>query len=109
MKILGYFIAAFLAGGVVPPQNADDSSGPLVRCVAPFFGGAARPAGMTTTMTVVSDGMPCAIPNFGMPGQRQNPATAGVITQAPVHGKAEFVAPRVLYTAEPGYVGADEF
>jgi hypothetical protein len=76
--------------------------------VAPFSG-ASSPQGTVATMSVVNDGQPCGITLYGVPEERRNPATDGVISVAPKHGKAEFVGSRVQYTPEPGYVGEDEF
>jgi hypothetical protein len=60
-------------------------------------------------MSVVNDGQPCGITLYGVPAERRNPATQGVITGEPKHGKAEFVGARVQYTPVAGYVGDDEF
>ena len=57
----------------------------------------------------VAGGSSCSIVNYGSPAERTHPAESGKVTQQPMHGKAEFVAPRVTYTPKPGYVGADEF
>ena len=78
-------------------------------CFVEPFTGAALPQGATARMRVVSNGKPCRIINFGVSAERRNPADAGTITQAPTRGKAEFVAPRAVYTPEPGFVGDDEF
>lgn len=75
--------------------------------VAPFQG-AASPQGASTTMQVVA-GSSCSIASYGVPAAREHPAESGKLTRHPAHGRAEFVAPKVTYTPEPGYVGADEF
>ena len=76
--------------------------------VAPFSGSSA-PQGTVATMNVVNDGRPCGITLYGVPAERRNPATQGVITGAPKHGKAEFIGAHVQYTPVAGYVGDDEF
>jgi hypothetical protein len=60
-------------------------------------------------MSVVNDGQSCGITLYGVPAERRNPATQGVITSEPKHGKAEFIGAHVQYTPAPGYVGDDEF
>ena len=78
-------------------------------CVMSTTRGAASPQGATATMQVINDGRPCGLTNYGIPAERRNPATAGVITQPPKHGKAEFVGAEAQYTPAPGYVGDDAF
>jgi hypothetical protein len=78
-------------------------------CQIPPFSGSSSAQGSVATMSVVNDGQPCGITLYGVPAERRNPATRGVITDAPKHGKAEFVGARVQYTPEAGYVGDDEF
>ena len=60
-------------------------------------------------MTVVSDGLACSIPNWGVPDDRRNPATGGEITDVPRHGIAVFFPPTARYIADGGYVGPDAF
>ena len=60
-------------------------------------------------MTVVNSGSNCSITNYGVPGERRNPAASGSIRSRPLHGMAEFVAPQARYRPEPGFVGEDEF
>ncbi len=60
-------------------------------------------------MYVVNTGTTCSVANYGVPVGRANPADSGSITSKPSHGSAEFAAPQVRYTPEPGYVGDDEF
>ncbi len=79
------------------------------RCRVEPFNGASQPTGAVAQMSVVNDVKYCAITNFGIPGERRNPADSGTVLVAPSHGKAVFVAPQVQYTPEPGYVGEDEF
>ena len=57
----------------------------------------------------VTAGSSCSIVSYGAPAERNHPADSGKVTRPPAHGKAEFVAPQVIYTPSPGYVGADEF
>ena len=57
----------------------------------------------------VTAGSSCGIVNYGVPAERTHPAESGKITRQPAHGKAEFVAPRVIYIPSGGYVGPDEF
>lgn len=78
-------------------------------CFVEPFTGAALPQGATARMRVVSNGKPCRIINFGVSAERRNPSDSGTITQAPTRGKAEFIAPRAVYTPDPGFVGDDEF
>jgi hypothetical protein len=94
----------------------------LVLLLAPHEGAAAQARGcdvspfplavvgpVALTMRVVNDGQPCGFTNYGSPAEMRNPATDGVITQAPRHGKAHFLGARVEYTPDPGYVGDDTF
>ena len=108
--MLALFFVVAASGGQSPDrQIATDAGGPLVRCEVLPFRGAARPEGATATMIVVSDGRPCGMMNAGRAAERRNPPNAAVVTLAPKHGKVEFIAPRVEYTAEAGYAGDDEF
>jgi hypothetical protein len=59
------------------------------------------------TMYVLNDGRPCGLTTYGLPAERRNPATDGLITQPPKHGKAELIGGRVQYTPDAGYVGED--
>jgi hypothetical protein len=88
---------------------AFDAVGQSPGCELPPFSGASSTQGAVATMIVVNDGQPCGITLYGIPGELRNPATQGVITVAPKHGKAEFVGPRIQYTPAAGYVGDDEF
>ena len=72
------------------------------------FQGATSAEGAIASMQVAA-GASCSIVNYGVPGERSHPAGSGKVTQPPAHGKAEFSAPRITYTAQAGYVGADEF
>jgi hypothetical protein len=76
--------------------------------IAPFSG-ASSPGGTVATMSVANDGRPCGITLYGVPAERRNPATQGVITREPKHGKAEFVGAHLQYTPVARYVGEDEF
>jgi hypothetical protein len=79
------------------------------RCIVPPFSGAAQPQGATAVMRVVNDGKACGVSHFGVPSERRNPAESGKIIQRAAHGTLQFVAPRFLYTPEPGFTGEDEF
>jgi hypothetical protein len=57
----------------------------------------------------VAAGSSCSIVSYGKPSERAHPADSGRVTRQPAHGKAEFVAPKVTYTPDRGYAGADEF
>src|SRR5437868_271368 len=103
--ILGSFFAAALALGQPPTPQAPVADPPLVRCTLLPFRSAARPEGADVTLIVVSDGRPCAIPNWGVPVERRNPASAATISLAPRHGKTVFISPRLEYTADTGYAG----
>ena len=106
--ILQFLVAVALAAGQ-PPAPQTPAPAPLIRCTLLPFRSAARPEGADVTLIVVSDGRPCAIPNWGVPVERRNPATAATISVAPKHGKAVFISPRMEYTADSGYAGEDEF
>jgi hypothetical protein len=67
------------------------------------------PQGAVGMMTIVNDGQPCGMTVYGVALERRNPADSGTIKQAPRHGKAEFIGPRVQYTPGPGFAGDDEF
>lgn len=71
--------------------------------------GASLPQGAVSKMSVINNGQPCGLTLYGIPTESKNPATQGVITGKPKHGKAEFVGSRVQYTPEARYVGDDEF
>ena len=105
----GFLFAVAFALGQSPAPQIPVAAPPLARCFLLPFRSPARPEGADATMIVVSDGRPCAIPSWGIPTERRNPATAATISVAPRHGKAVFISPRMEYTADPGYVGADEF
>jgi hypothetical protein len=79
------------------------------RCLVPPFSGAAQPQGATAQMRVINDGKACGISHFGVPSERRNPAETAKVTRAASHGTVQFMAPRVLYTPQPGFVGEDEF
>jgi hypothetical protein len=78
-------------------------------CQVSPFSGASSLQGTVATMSVVNDGQACGITLYGVPAERRNPATQGVITGESKHGKAEFVGSRIEYTPVAGYVGDDEF
>jgi thiol-disulfide isomerase/thioredoxin len=109
LAILHFLFAVALATGQPPAPQTPAPAQPLIRCTLLPFRSAARPEGADVTLIVVSDGRPCAIPNWGVPVERRNPATAATISVAPKHGKAVFISPRMEYTADPGYAGEDDF
>ena len=78
-------------------------------CHTQPFQGATLPNGAVAHMTVANTGSPCSITNYGVPGDRTNPADSGTITSKPLHGVAEFVPPQAKYVPETGFVGEDEF
>jgi hypothetical protein len=49
------------------------------RCEVAPFSGASSPQGAVATMNLVNDGQPCGITLYGIPGERRNPASEGVI------------------------------
>jgi class 3 adenylate cyclase len=89
--------------------DADARSAPQPGCRVEPFQGATSPAGAVVRMRVGNTGSPCRIVNYGVPSEHANPADSGTITASPAHGKAEFAAPTVKYTADHGFVGDDEF
>src|SRR5437867_3251905 len=110
MRIAAFLVVAFV--GSVLPSSSQPAQGTLrqqFRCEVPYFTGATSPQGMSVKMTVVSDGLACSIPNWGVPDDRRNPATAGEITDVPRHGTAVFFPPTARYIADGGYVGPDAF
>lgn len=109
MQPLLGIVAALSLSPLPVQQTSTDPIPPPIRCFVSAFRGAATPEGATATMTVVSNGTPCAVNNFGNPDLRQNPASSIAITAAPLHGTVESAAPRVLYKAETGYIGDDVF
>ena len=106
---LGLLFAVLFPLGQSPAPQIPAAAPPLARCFLLPFRSPARPEGADVTIIVVSDGRPCAIPSWGIPAERRNPATAATISVAPRHGKAAFTSPRMEYTADPGYAGVDEF
>jgi hypothetical protein len=102
---VGGVAAAMMFAPFVPSQaHAQDP-----RCLVPPFSGAAQPRGAVAQMRVVNDGKACGVSHFGVPSERRNPAESGKIVQHAAHGTLQFVAPRILYTPEPGFAGEDEF
>jgi TonB family protein len=106
---LGLLFAVLFPLGQSPSPQSPAAAPPLARCFLLPFRSPARPEGADVTMIVVSDGRPCAIPSWGIPVERRNPATTATISVAPRHGTAAFISPRMEYTADPGYAGVDEF
>jgi len=104
-------VVAVLVGSPLPSssQPAPGTPRPQFRCEVPYFTGATSPQGASVTMTVVSDGLGCTIPNWGVPDDRRNPATAGDIIAGSQHGTAVFTPPVARYIADRGYVGPDAF
>ena len=78
-------------------------------CSVEAFQGAASPQGAVARMRVANTSTGCAVTTFGIPGNPSTAAESGRITKHPVHGRAQFVAPRATYTPAPNYVGADSF
>jgi hypothetical protein len=102
---IGGVAAAMMFAPFVPSQaHAQDP-----RCLVPPFSGAAQPQGAVAQMRVVNDGKACGVSHFGVPSERRNPAESSKIIQPAAHGTLQFVAPRILYTPEPGFAGEDEF
>ena len=108
------FAAALLVAlvGCVLPSYSQPAPGtlrPQFRCEVPYFSGAISTQGASVKMTVVSDGLACVIPNWGVPDDRRNPATAGDIIEGSQHGTAVFTPPAARYIADRGYAGPDAF
>lgn len=103
-ETVGSVTLLFGALFAVVPADAE-----IPRCRVSQFAGASLPSGAAATMRVISDGQSCGVTLYGVPTERRNAATDGVILQQPKHGKAEFVGARLQYTPEPGFVGDDEF
>jgi len=110
MRIVVALMVA-LVGSVLPSysQPVPGTLRPQFRCEVPYFTGATSTQGASVTMTVVSDGLACVIPYWGVPDDRRNPATAGDITEGSQHGTAVFTPPAARYIADRGYVGPDAF
>src|ERR1043166_3918241 len=108
MRLILALLAVATLGAQAParPTQATDN---LIRCYVSNFRGAAGPEGPDAEMGVVSDGLSCAITNFGLPESRQNPATEIRLTQTPSHGRIAPAPPRVIYTHPTGYSGPDAF
>src|SRR5438093_2876614 len=104
-------LVVVLVGFVHPSYSQPPPSPvrPQFRCEVPYFTGATSPQGASVKMTVVSDGLACSIPNWGVPDDRRNPATAGEITEVSQHGTAVFFPPTARYIPDRGYVGPDAF
>jgi TonB family protein len=110
MRIANWFpIALVLSALPAYAQPAPGAARQQFRCEVPYFTGATSPQGVSVQMTVVSDGLACVIPNWGVPEDRRNPATAGDITDASQHGTAVFFPPTARYIADRGYIGPDAF
>ena len=99
---LSVFLSAVLLGSAHAQPESQ-------ACRVPAFRGAASPQGADAEMHIVNNGRACAISNFGMFTERQNPAFSGQITRAPTTGTAEFKPPRAVYTPKPGFEGEDYF
>jgi hypothetical protein len=99
--VQGALIASALAA---LPAAAQDP-----RCIVPPFSGAAQPQGTVAMMRIINDGKACGVSHFGVPSEKRNPAQTAKIIHPASHGTVRFVAPRVLYQPEAGYVGEDEF
>jgi TonB family protein len=110
MRIAAALVVA-IVGSVLPSysQPAPGTLRPQFRCEVPYFTGATSTQGASVKMTVVSDGLACVIPNWGVPDDRRNPATAGDIIEGSQHGTAVFMPPAARYIADRGYAGPDAF
>ena len=73
------------------------------------YQGATGPQGAVATVEMANRGLPCVLPNYGLPAERANPASGGRIISAPRNGTASFVPPNASYLPQPGFVGEDEF
>src|SRR5213075_1681732 len=60
-------IALVLSACPLHAQPAPGAARPQYRCEVPYFTGATSPQGASVKMTVVSDGLACVIPNWGVP------------------------------------------
>ena len=98
-------LTCFTAASLAFAANAATSA----TCRIEPFSGATLPQGAVGQMTVANTGAPCAITNYGVPADRQNPAHSGSVTSAATHGTASFTPPQATYTPQPGFVGDDEF
>jgi TonB family protein len=105
--VAGFFAVLALVASAAPAQPP--LSRPQFRCEVPYFTGAMSPSGAVVKMTVVSDGLGCSLFLYGVPGERRNPATSGVLTDAPQHGHTSVLGASPRYTADRGYVGRDNF
>ena len=78
-------------------------------CKVSPYQGATQPQGAVATVEMANRGLPCLLPNYGLPAERANPATAGRIIKAPRNGTASFAPPNASYLPQPGFAGEDEF
>lgn len=106
MKTLGLVALSMLA--VALPGAGVARAEPQGCRIEPFRG-ATSAQGAVAKIHVVNDGRPCAIANYGLPGERRHPAESGTITRQAEHGKAEFVAPHARYVPQSGFAGVDAF
>jgi hypothetical protein len=81
----------------------------LAACQVEPFRGATSPEGAVARVSMVNDGKPCMLQNYGIPAERGHPASSGQITAPPRSGSAVFVPPAASYTPHAGFVGQDEF
>src|SRR4051812_48205570 len=110
MKIAaGIAVVVVLSGVPALGQPAPGTERQLYRCEVPYFSSATSSESVSVTMTTVSDGLACVIPNGGVPDQSRNLATGGEIADAAQHGTAVSLGPSARYIADPGYVGPDAF
>lgn len=96
-------LAALMAANASLAQSNSDG------CRVLPFRGATSPQGAQAQMHVINTGQPCAIANFGVPGEGRNPAHSGAVTRPPSGGVAEVKAHRAVYTPTPGFEGEDYF
>jgi hypothetical protein len=102
-------IAARLVFALVTAASIASAHAQSQGCRIEPFQGASLPGGAVLKMTVTNTGAACTVANYGVPGEKKNPADSGSVTSQPSHGTAEFVAPQARYTPAPGYAGDDEF
>jgi hypothetical protein len=78
-------------------------------CTIAPYRGASSAEGAVAEVRMRNRGRPCAIPNYGVPNDKRNPADSGRILAPPAHGEARFVAPHAEYVPAPGFAGDDAF
>lgn len=100
----------FVASMFLAPLFAiGQTASPDSPCRISPYTGATSPDGAIASVRMVNRGVPCLLPNYGLPAEKRHPATSGRITRAPENGTATFVAPSASYVPKSGFVGNDEF